>query len=260
LDIYYEPWFGGRMWAAELVAAGLTVGVGFGVFGAGGSAFATPLLVLVGVPGVAAVASPLPAMLPASITGARRHVRAGNLDRRLAWLAVAGGVPGVVVGAVLSAWVRAEALVLLSGLLLLVVGVRVLLPDPSGHGERADARRRHTGVVVGATFAVGLLTGLLANGGGFLLVPLFIVGLGLTATRAAGTSMVVVAVMIVPTLVAHWTLGHIDWTVSLAFAAGAIPGSLLGSSIAARLHPRHARLAFGVVLVTFASWFLLSRI
>ena len=47
----------------EYVLAGLGVGVVFGLFGAGGSAFATPVLAVLGVPGLLAVASPLPAML-----------------------------------------------------------------------------------------------------------------------------------------------------------------------------------------------------
>ena len=48
-----------------------------------------------------------------------------------------------------------------------------------------------------AAFAVGLLTGLLANGGGFLLVPMFVLLLGLTAAEAAGTSMLAVGVLTV---------------------------------------------------------------
>jgi uncharacterized membrane protein YfcA len=247
------------MWMTEL-GIGVAVGLAFGVFGAGGSALATPLLALAGVPGIAAVASPLPAILPASLTGAYWHLRNRNLDTRLAALAVAGGVPGVVVGGLLSTQLRDGLLLVLSGAMLLVLGARILMPDPAGHQQRAHARAHRTSLVLGATFTVGLVTGLLANGGGFLLVPLFVLGLGLSTTRAAGTSMVAVAVMVVPTLVAHWTLGHIDWSVALAFAAGAIPGSIAGSQLASRLHPHHARWLFGALLVTFAAWFLATRI
>src|SRR4051812_15182688 len=66
------------------VLAGAGVGVTFGLFGAGGSAFATPILALMGVPPVLAVASPLPALLPSSVVGAREYLKAGMLDRRVA--------------------------------------------------------------------------------------------------------------------------------------------------------------------------------
>lgn len=244
----------------EIALAGLGVGMVFGVFGAGGSAFATPVLAMIGVPGVLAVASPLPAMLPASVTGARRYLRAGKLDRRVATLAVAGGLPGTVLGALASTSLGGARLLVLSGIMLLVVGTRVLLPDPGDHAVKAATRRDRSGLVLAASFGAGLLTGLLANGGGFLLVPLFIVVFGLTAGEAAGTSMVAVGLLTVPTLIAHWALGNIDWVVALGFGIGVIPGSLIGAQLALRIPASTARRAFGVLLVSFAVYFLATQL
>jgi uncharacterized membrane protein YfcA len=245
-------------WVTELaiLVAGLGVGVVFGVFGAGGSAFATPVLALLGVPGALAVASPLPGMVPAAVTSARRYLRSGNLDLRTARLAIAGGVPGTVVGALASVALGGHKLLVLSGLMLLIVGARVALPDPAGARIRAAARRDRGGLVVGLSFVVGVMTGLLANGGGFLLVPLFILVLGLSATEAAGTSIVAVGALTIPTLATHWALGHIDWPVALAFAAGLVPGSWAGAQLAQRIPAQASRRAFGVMLVVFAAWFL----
>lgn len=241
-----------------IVIAGLGVGTVFGMFGAGGSAFATPVLALLGVPATIAVASPLPAMIPASFAGARRYLRAGVLDTRTAKLAVAGGVPGTVLGAFASSWVGGTALLVASGVMLLVVGARLLSPDPTGQQARADARRGRAGFVIVLAFAIGILTGLLANGGGFLLMPAFILVLGLSATKAAGTSMVAVGALTIPTLAIHIGLGHVDWTVALAFAAGLIPGSLTGARVATRLPAEVTRRAFGIGLVAFAAIFLLQ--
>jgi len=240
-----------------IIGSGLGVGLVFGLFGAGGSAFATPVLSLLGVPGVLAVASPLPAMVPAAVAGARRHLRAGNLDRRTARWSVIGGLPGAVLGSLLSAAVDGQRLLLLSGLILFAVGARVILPDPAGASDRGARRRHRAGLVAGAAFVVGLLTGVLANGGGFLLVPLFVVYFGLTTTEAAGTSMVAVAALTLPTLLTHAALGHVDWPVALAFAAGLVPGSTAGAGLAERIPAGAARHAFGWLLVVFAAWFLL---
>jgi len=244
----------------EYVIAGLGVGVVFGMFGAGGSAFATPVLALFGVPPLMAVASPLPAMLPAAFTGARRYLRAGNLDRRVAKLAITGGVPGALIGALASALVGGNRLLVLSGLMLLVIGIRLLMRDSSGAAARCSARRNNTGLVIGSSFGVGLLTGLLANGGGFLLVPLFVLFLGFTAVEAAGTSMVVVGILTIPTLITHWALGHIDWTVAAGFAVGLIPAAAIGSRMAQHIPPERSRLAFGTMLVAFATWFLVHQL
>jgi uncharacterized membrane protein YfcA len=174
----------------------------------------------------------------------------------VATLAVAGGLPGTLLGGLASSRVDARALLLASAALLLVVGVRVLLPDPAGHGDRCAGRRDRGALVVGLAFAVGLLTGLLANGGGFLLVPAFVLVLGLTTGVAAGTSMVVAGVLSLPTLAVHWSLGHVDWSVAAVFALGVVPGLLAGRAAADRLPTTVARRAFGALLVAFAAWYL----
>jgi uncharacterized protein len=242
-----------------ILVIGLGGGALYGLFGAGGSAFATPVLALAGVPGAMAVAAPLPAMLPTAVAAARSHLRRGDLDRRVAGLAIAGGLPGTLVGGLASAVVGGPALLVLSAVLLLVVGARVLLPDPSGHAVRCADRLRRSGLIVALSFAVGVLTGLLANGGGFLLIPMFVLLLGLSAAAAAGTSLVVAGVLSVPTLLVHWRLGHIDWEVALLFAAGSLPGTALGLWLARRLPLELARRGLGILLVAFATSFLVTR-
>ena len=150
-------------------------------------------------------------------------------------LTVLGGVPGTIVGALASGAVDGRILLVLSGVMLVGVGVRLLVRDGAGAATRAADRRGRTSLVIAAAFVVGLLTGLLANGGGFLLVPLFVVGYGLSAGEAAGTSMLAVGALVIPTLVSHWALGHIDWSVSFAFATGLIPGSVVGSRATERI-------------------------
>lgn len=244
----------------EYLLAGIGIGIIFGIFGAGGSAFATPVLAVLGVSGLAAVASPLPAMVPAAFVSARKYLQTGKLDRRVAKLAIIGGVPGTFIGALASKLVGGHRLLILSGILLLVIGARMLMPDRAGSSAKRSDRRESTATVMASSFGVGLLTGLLANGGGFLLVPLFVLVLGLDSIEAAGTSMVVVGVLTIPTLGTHWALGHIDWTVAGGFAAGLIPASLVGARLAQRIPADRSRTAFGTMLVAFSIWFLFREL
>ena len=114
--------------------------------------------------------------------------------------------------------------------------------------------------MVGISTLVGFATGLLANSGGFLLVPFFVIVLGLGMRRAAGTSLVTAAALSVPTLVIHWSLGHIDWTVTGFFALGLVPAAAISGRVAQHLPSRPLQRAFGVVLVVFALWFLLRQL
>jgi uncharacterized membrane protein YfcA len=101
---------------------------------------------------------------------------------------------------------------------------------------------------------------MLANGGGFLLVPLFVLGLGFTAARAAGTALVAAMALVIPTLVAHWLLGDIDWVVAGAFAVGMIPASTIGARFGTKMPDRITRPAFGGALVVFSVFVLVTRL
>jgi uncharacterized protein len=98
---------------------------------------------------------------------------------------------------------------------------------------------------------VGLFTGLLANGGGFLLVPVYLLAFGLRMRQAVGTSLVVITVLAVPTLATHWALGHINWSLAGALALGLLPGSAAGARLAHRVQGPTLRRAFGWFLVAF---------
>ena len=241
----------------EIATVGLAIGVLYGLFGVG-SAFATPLLAAIGVPGLAAVVAPLPALLPGSAAGAWAYAREGRVDTTTARRAVAGGAPAAIAGSLLSQHVGGTVLVLASGLVLLVVGARLLRPGAADEdGEvRAASRRDDARLVIGVAAAVGFTAGLLANGGGFLLVPLFIVFFGLAVPEATGTSLTVALALTVPTFVTHLLMGDVAWAVTLPFTVGLVPGTVAGSRLAAHLPAEHLRVPLGLLIVAFASWFL----
>lgn len=247
------PWF-------LVVLAGVAVGVAMGLFGVGGSSVATPLLALLGAPGLIAVASPLPAQIPAAAVSAIPYVRTGGARPRAAAWSLVGGIPGTVAGAMLSRVAGGSALLVASGIVLVVVGVRVLRPVAQATRDAGTRRRQNRPLLVAATAAVGVFTGLLANGGGFLLVPLYLLVFGLRLRQAVGTSLMVIAVLAVPTLIAHWLLGHIDWVLAGQFAAGLLPGSVASSRLAHRIEAPVLRRAFGLFLILFGAGFTAYRL
>ena len=236
-----------------LLVSGAFVGLLYGLFGVG-SAFATPLLALLGVPGVIAVTAPLPGIMPGSFAGAWGYARRERVDWAVARRAALGGVPGTVLGAELTHFVGGPAVLVLSGITLLLVGLRVIVPGRTSP-ERAAARRARPMLVSGSAFVVGAFAGLLANGGGFLLVPMFLLWFGLDMNRAAGTSLVVATALSAPALAVHSLAGDVDWKVALIFGLGLVPGAFVGSRVAARIPMARLRTAFGAALVIVAFWF-----
>lgn len=243
-----------------VVLAGGAIGTLMGLFGVGGSSVATPVLSLLGVPPLLAVASPLPATIPAAAVGSVPYARAGEVRRRAAAWSLLGGVPATVAGALLSRAVGGPALLVASGVVLVVVGLRVLRPIAQTTRDAGTRRRQNRPLLVAAVAGVGVFTGLLANGGGFLLVPLYLLGFGLRMRQAVGTSLVVIAGLAVPTLGTHWALGHVDWALAAEFAVGLLPGSAVGSRLAHRVEGPTLRRAFGWFLVAFGVSFAIYRV
>lgn len=242
------------------VLAGAGIGLLIGVFGVGGSSIATPLLSIMGVAPLQAIASPLPATVPAALLAVVPYVRGRESRPRAAGWSILGGVPATVAGALLSQVTGGAALLLVSGVVLVVVGQRVLSPIESSALEAGTVRRRNRPLLVAAAAVAGLFTGLLANGGGFLLVPMYLLMFGLEMREAVGTSLLVVAALTVPTLLAHWALGHIDWTVAAAFAAGAVPAGALSGGLAQHVSGQSVRRAFGWLLIASGVAFVAFRL
>lgn len=241
--------------------AGAAIGLLMGLFGVGGSSVATPLLSLLGVPGLAAVASPLPATVPSAVTAAVPYARVGDARPRAAAWTLLGAVPATVVGALLSQAVGGGPLLVVSGVVLVVVGVRVIAPIDDAARTVGTARRQNRPFLVATAAAVGLFTGLLANGGAFLLMPMYLLVFGLRMRQAVGTSLLVVAALSLPTLLTHWSLGHIDWRVSAALLAGQLPGGWMGSQLSKRITGVGvARRAFGRFLIAFGFLFTVYRL
>jgi uncharacterized membrane protein YfcA len=242
-------------WAITLIGAG--VGFFAGLFGAGGSAVGTPLLHLVGVPAFVALASPLPTAVPVALASSRAYWRRGFVERRILVWSVAVGFPATVVGALVTPYVGGRVLVRVVEVVVAAIGVRLaLFPHRAGAREgRPPAFRSR---MVGVAAVVGFFSGLLANSGGFLLAPLYLVVLHLPIKRALATSLAVSAVLALPGTVTHWLLGHIDWRVVLVYTVLAVPAAYLGARLAIRANPGWLARAYGVVLVLLAVGLLLS--
>ena len=241
--------------AIALIGAG--VGYLGGLFGKGGSAIATPLLAAVGLPAIVAVASPLPATVPGTLVAYRRYRYSGITNPRVVRWSIACGIPATVLGAIATHWIDGGVLVKVTDVLIAIIGVRVLLRPEDNEVIHEDLSQR-VGRLATIAVVVGLLAGLLANAGGFLLVPLYLEALRLPIKTALACSLAVASALAVPGTVVHAILGHIDWSVTAVFAAASIPLSSLGAKTALRLNSTHLeRIYGGGLLVLGGSFFFL---
>jgi uncharacterized protein len=242
-----------------IVITGTVIGFFSGLFGIGGSSVATPVLRVLDVPRLIALASPLPATLPIGLAGGLAYWRRGLVHWRIVGWTVLGGVPAVAAGAWLTEIVPGRVLMALAGLFVFAVGLRVLLARPRTASARS-ALDCAPALLLAIGVGSGFLSGLLANGGGFLLVPAYLILCRLTPAQAAANALIAAAILTVPDALVHWHLGHIDPRLVLLLSAGVLPAAYLGARVGMALRPAHARLLFGCFMILFGAFFLARTI
>lgn len=263
------------MTLAVIIIAGALIGLSLGALGGGGSILTVPVLVYgLGQSAAQATTGSLLVVGITSLAGAATAYRSGNvlLPRGLAFGAVAIG--GAAAGAKASAMVAQPVLLAAFAVLLLVVAAVMAARQfgsrhrrPAGHAESyiddpiitfrpsfGCHCPRAIKVLVTAT-VVGLLTGFLGVGGGFLVVPALILALGLPMRYAAGTSLVVITITSASALAVRAGSGtHPSWSLVALLTAVAVAGGWAGARLTARTDTSRLQAAFTVLLLLVAGY------
>ena len=98
----------------------------------------------------------------------------------------------------------------------------------------------------------GFVSGLLGVGGGIVMVPALTTWIGMPLRRALGTSLLVIAILVIPGTIVHALLGNIDWAIFLVLTLGVVPGARVGARIALGVRERSLRVAVGTFLLSVA--------
>lgn len=229
----------------------LAIGLSLGLLGSGGSILTVPVLhYLVGQPEKLAIGGSLLVVGLVASAGCVPYAFSRQVDwRKVLWFGLPG-MAGAWLGATLARWVPgALQLALFAGVMLLA-SWRMLSGGPL---QSVTQEPRRLAVVAGGT-GVGILSGLVGVGGGFLIVPALVLLAGVSMASAVGTSLAVIAMNSFTGFAKYQQVlaGQelaLDWSVLLTVAAVGIVGSFAGHRLGRRLPQAVLRRIFGVFLV-----------
>ena len=243
----------------SLLAYLLAVGIGIvlGALGGGGSILAVPIFVYVlHTDPKVAIAMSLPVVGLTSLAGAGGHWREGHLDLRQALLFGAAAMAGAYLGARLASWVTGGMQLAALAVVMAAAAVSMLRRKRPVIAAESDSVVR-TRIISGVTgAAIGVLTGLLGVGGGFLFVPALVLFGGLPMKQAVGTSLLVIAMSSAAGSLGYIGRVPIDWGIVARFTAAAIAGIAAGVYAVRFVAHRTLQRAFGVFLLVVAGWML----
>ncbi|MGX1908390.1 sulfite exporter TauE/SafE family protein [Streptomyces phaeochromogenes] len=229
---------------AVIIAASLLIGVSLGVLGGGGSILTVPILVyLAGMETKEAIATSLFVVGVTSAAGVVSHARAGRVRWRTGLLFGLAGMTGAYAGGRLAEFIPGTVLLLAFALMMIATAVAMI------RGRRQQPKKVHHELpvvhVLLEGIVVGLVTGLVGAGGGFLVVPALALLGGLPMTVAVGTSLLVISMKSFAGLAGYLASVHIDWGFAALVTATAVVGSVIGGRLAGRIPQDALRKSFG---------------
>ncbi len=240
------------------LALALVIGVSLGLLGGGGSVLTVPIFhYILGYGVKSSIAMSLAVVGVTSAAGALGRLRTGELNGRAVLTFAPVAMLGTFGGARLALLVPSLAQLVLFAVTMLVAAVFMWRGRPA---DAAAPARPHVLLVALIGGAVGILTGLVGVGGGFLIVPALVLLLGVPVGEAVGTSLGVIALNSASGFAGYWGKVEIDLGVMAAFTALAIVGVFIGTRLGRRVSPANLRKGFAVLLVVVGSAILLSSV
>ena len=236
---------------AIVLTLSVLIGVSLGLLGGGGSILTVPILTMAaGMETKAAIASSLFVVAVTSAAGVISHACAGRVRWRIGIIFGLAGMAGAFGGGRLAAYIPGTVLMILFGLMMAATAI-AMLRKPRKLAA-VVVNDLPTSKIIAEGVVVGVVTGLVGAGGGFLVVPALVLLGGLSMELAVGTSLVVISMKSFAGLAGH--LGHvsIDWPIVLAVTATAVAGSFVGGRLAGKIPPATLRKGFGVFIIVMS--------
>ena len=268
----YLPIAGNSVNILTIFGLGGAVGLLSGIFGVGGGFLMTPLLIMFGIPATVAAASDSNQIVGASTSGTLAHWRLGNVDFKMGFLLLIGGVVGGTLGVqvikILRAMGNADFLITVTYVLMLGgVGSYMFLEAlqslkkkeapavvtaaaPKKESTYARLLKKmpmqtkfvKSGIEISLLLPlilgtlVGVLAAIMGVGGGFIMVPVMVYLLRMPMHVVVGTSLFQILFTCVNvTIMQSWSNHTVDFVLALLLLLGSTIGAQVGTTLSKKL-------------------------
>lgn len=245
---------------AVVVLLATLVGLSLGLLGGGGSILTVPLLTYVaGMDAKEAIAASLFVVGTTSVVSTIAHARRGNVQWRTGLIFGVASMAGAFLGGLLGGFIPSVILMIAFALMMIATATAML----RGRKKQADTGEKKALPLVkilAEGLAVGLITGLVGAGGGFLVVPALALLGGLPMPIAVGTSLLVISMKSFAGLAGYMTSVSLDWPLVLAVTAAALVGALIGARLTSVVPEQALRKGFGVFVLVMGVFILYQEL
>ncbi len=238
----------------------LMVGLSLGLLGSGGSILTVPLLIyLLGEEKKVAIAESLGIVAAISASGLIIYA----FHKQVHWKSVVlFGIPGMAgafAGAVLAQYVLASVQLIIFGTVMCIAAVMMF--KNGAVSSELKSGQSDWWVIALEGLGVGLLTGLIGIGGGFLIVPALVLLGGLSMNLAVGTSLAIIVMQSTVGFITYLKVlerlnKSVDVEMMLIFALIGAAGSIVGRTIGGKISNRKLKKVFALFLIVMGSYII----
>lgn len=239
------------------------IGLCLGLLGGGGSILTVPILTYVaGLEAKEAIAASLFVVGVTSAFSAISHARNQRVRWRTGLIFGGASMAGAFVGGLLGGHIPGTVLMIGFAVMMVATSVAMIRGRRNSKDSSDSAHDRKMPVfkVLAEGIVVGLVTGLVGAGGGFLVVPALALLGGLPMPVAVGTSLVVIAMKSFAGLAGYLTTVSLDWVLIGSITLAAIAGSVLGARLAGRIPEAALRKGFGIFVLVMGVFVLVQEL
>ena len=264
----------------HLLAVG--IGLSLGLTGGGGSILAVPILIYVmGLGSKSAIALSLLVVGTVSLVGVIPHWFQGNVDLKIAALFTPMAMVGAYLGARLTAlpFITDTVQLLCFGTVMVVASVLMIrsrpqpvslryagspgeVPldhGPAAHSPAAHSPAAHRWMIPVEGLGVGMLTGFVGVGGGFMVIPALVLLGGVPMKTAIGTSLLIIAAKSATGFLGYLDQVAVNWGLALSFTLAASLGTLAGAYLTRFIDGKHLQKGFGYFVLVVAIFVLVRH-
>jgi len=254
------------------LAASLIIGLSLGLIGGGGSILTVPVLVyLFGVEPVMATAYSLFIVGLTSAVGVFPKYKEGLVDVRTGLIF---GAPSIATVFLTRQWLvpnipntiwqindfvltKSVMLMLLFAILMVAASVS-MIRDPKTTSTQSELSFNYPLIVLEGAI-VGVLTGLVGAGGGFLIIPALVLLTKLPMKKAVGTSLLIIAAKSLIGFTSDASQQTMDWTLLLSITLMAVAGLFAGNALSKKIEGGKLKKGFGWFVLIMGVYIILKE-
>lgn len=245
-------------------ASAVLIGISLGLIGGGGSILTVPVLVyILDVDPILATAYSLFVVGSTSLVGAGTFMKKGLVDYRTAVVfAIPSFIAVFLTRKFLVPWLpdplfsageiqltKSTAIMVFFALIMLAASISMIRNKKCEDCDENQPVKFNFPMIVLEGSIVGLITGIVGAGGGFLIIPALVLLARLPMKMAVGTSLLIIAAKSLIGFLGDISTQAIDWKMLLIFTGLSVIGIFIGSSLSKKIDENALKTGFG--------WFVL---